>query len=373
MRDYRKQIRRMFNGQKPEFPLVDMGGRVASLCAPVYFKLKEHIGFGSDQTNETITMLNTIGNFDERVLEHFNVGFRRVYVEPPSTFQKIVKEDGSFADEWGIIYEKTGHYFERMGHPLASSTIEDLESFCWPDTDDEGRYAGIEERAKKLFDSTKYIVVAGHISAGIFQDCWNLRGMSQFLLDMAMDPKFAHRLLKKVTDFHLGIWKNVLERIGEYIDIVETADDLGTQTGLLISPQMYKDMIKPYHKQLNQFIKSKTKARVFFHSCGAVFPLIDDFVEAGVDILNPIQPIPGQLEAEQLSEKYKGKLIFHGGLDVQSTLISSNEKEVEKQIHQYYKTLGCENYIMAPANSIQLGSKMANITTAYQTANQFEH
>jgi uroporphyrinogen decarboxylase len=346
--------------------LVDLGGRVASLSKPAYLALKAHLGFGADLTNETVTLLNTIGHLDERVLRCFDVPFRRLYLRPASAFRLEVAGDGSFSDEWGVGYRPRGPYNERVEHPLAGATLADLDRFRWPDPHDPGRV-----EARRLYNETDFSLAAGHVSAGIFQDCWNLRGMARFFEDMALDREFAEALLDRVAAIHVAMWEHFLDAVGEYVDLVETADDLGGQTGLLISPRMYRDLIKPRHAALNAAIRCRTRARILYHSCGAIGPVIDDLIEIGVDVLNPIQPLPGLMDPEELKKRYGRRLIFHGGLDVQSLLPTGTPDQVRAHVRRYLDVLGPERYIMAPANSVQPGTPPENLVAAYGAARDY--
>ena len=345
---------------------------MASLSTPVYLDLKEYLGFGTNLSAETITMLNTVSLFDERVLQHFDVPFRRIYLRPASTFKFEIKEDGSFHDEWLVQYKPMGPYNERVGHPLAEATLPDLERFLWPDPHDPGRVEGLAEEAHKLYTQTAFSLVAGHISAGVFQDCWNLRGMARFFEDMMYNIEFAEALLDRVTSIHTAMWEHFLDAIGEYVDIVETADDLGSQSGLLISPQMYRHFIKPCHATLNKSIRSRTTAKIFYHSCGAIMPIIDDLIETGVDILNPIQPLPGLMDFEELKSRYGRPLIFHGGLDVQSLLPKGTPDEVYTKVCRNFDIFSTACYIMAPTNTIQPGTPPKNIVAAYKAAREYQ-
>lgn len=368
MQAHRERIRAMFSGEQPEPPIVDLGGRVASLSTPAYRELKAYLGFGDDLNKETVTILNTIGEFDERVLEYFNIPFRRVYLRPPSTFKLAVAEDGSFYDEWGVKRQPKGPYTERIGYPLQEATLEALEGFSWPDPHDPGRFDGLAEEARRLYEETDYALAAGHISAGIFQDCWNLRGMEQFFEDLIINRDFAEVLLDRVTAIHLAMWDHFLDAVGQYVEMVETADDLAGQSKLLISPKMYREFIKPRHAALNEAIRKKTQAKIFYHSCGAVMPLIDDLIDVGVDILNPIQPLPGLMNPEDLKKSYGDRLIFHGGLDVQVLLLTGTPEQVRAHVNHYMKVLGPERFIMAPANSVQPGTPPENLVVAYEAA-----
>jgi uroporphyrinogen decarboxylase len=369
---HRERVRAVLAGERPDRPVVDLGGRVASLSLPAYLDLKATLGLGAELTSETVTLLNTIGRLDERVLERFDVPLRRLYLRPPSTFELKITDGGSFHDEWGVGYRPRGPYNERVGHPLAGTRLEDLDRFPWPDSHDADRVAGLAEEARRLYEETDFSLSAGHISAGIFQDCWNLRGMERFFEDMARDREFAEELLDRVTAVHVGMWEHFLDAVGEYVDLVETADDLGGQTGLLISPRMYRALIKPRHAALNAGIRSRTRAKILYHSCGAIMRVIDDLVEIGVDVLNPIQPLPGLMDPEELKRRYGKRLIFHGGLDVQSLLPTGTPEQVRAHVRRYLDILGPERYIMAPANSVQPGTPPENLVTAYEAAGDYD-
>jgi uroporphyrinogen decarboxylase len=371
MMNHRQSVRAVLAGEPPAHPLVDLGGRVASLSTPAYLDLKSFLGFGSDLTCESLTLLNTIARFDERVLKYFDIPFRRLYLRPPSAFRLQVDEAGAFQDEWGVGYKAIGPYNERIGHPLAKATLDELDDYPWPDPNDPGCLEGLAEEIRKLYEQTDYSLVAGHISAGIFQDCWNLRGMQQFMIDLVADPEFASSLLERVTDVHVGLWTQFLGVVGPYVDIVETADDLGGQNGPLISPQTYRQMVKPYHATLFSAIRQRCQARILYHSCGAILPLIDDLIEIGVDILNPIQPLPGRMDPETLRQRFGDCLIFHGGLDVQKLLLKGTPDQVRQHVRRYLDILGVERYIMAPANSVQPGTPPENLIAAYEAVQEF--
>lgn len=366
--NHRERVQAVFSREKPDVPLVDLGGRVASLNTSAYLDLKNYLGFGHRIDVESVTLLNTVANIDNRILEYFNVPFRRVYLRPADSFKVETAESGMFTDEWGVGYKPLGEYNERIGHPLADGELRDLDDYPWPDPIDPGRIRGLEEEIFNLHDKTDYAIVAGHLSAGVFQDCWNLRGMEQFLCDLYINTEFAEGLLDRVLDIHIRMWQRFLEIAGPYVDMVETADDLGTQESLLISPELYRELIKPRHAALNAAIREKTSAKILFHTCGAVMPLVEDFIEIGIEILNPIQPLPGRMDPEELNHRFGNRLIFHGGLDVQRVLPEYSTAQIRAHVARYYEQLGSESYIMAPANSIQPGTPPENIVTAYEAA-----
>jgi len=359
--------------KKTNQSIVDLGGRVASFSKPAYLDFKKYLGLEDGLSeNETVTFLNTICEIDERILQLVGCPFRRIYLNTPSTFNLLINKDGSFHDEWGVRYVPRGPFNERVDPPLGDiASIEEMHKYHWPDPNNKNRVSGLNTRISELKKNPDLTPVAGHISAGIFQDCWNMRGMQQFFEDMAVNTSLAVALLEKITEIHIGLWHAFLDIVGDDVKIVETADDLGTQSGMLVSPAMYRKMIKPFHRQLNSAIREKTNAKILFHSCGAIMPIINDLIEIGVDILNPIQPIPGLMDPEELAERYGERLIFHGGLDVQDLLIHGTPEDVKTHVRRYIEVLGPDGYILAPANSIQPGTPPENVLAAYQAAKEF--
>jgi len=369
----REDVLKVFNCEAPSVNLVDLGGRVASFSKSAYLDFKRFLGMGDVlKSQESVTMLNTIGEIDERIHNLVDCPFRRVFLGVASDFHLQKNQDGSFLDEWGVKYVPRGHFNERTGHPLANAqSVKDILAHSWLDPEDPGRIYGLDKKIRSLKENDSIVIMAGHISAGIFQDCWNLRGMQRFLEDMLVNPAFAEALLDKVTEIHIRLWQVFLDVVGDVIDIVETADDLGSQHGLLISPNLYRKLIKPCHQKLNQAIRERTSAKIFFHSCGAIIPLIDDLIEINVDILNPIQPLGDLMAPEILSKRFGERLVFHGGLDVQNLLLKGNPEEIGRHVERYFQSLGTHRYIMAPANTILPGTPPENILAAYQAAKAF--
>ncbi len=370
---HRERVRAVLSGQKPDYPVVDLGGWVCSFNVEPYLDLKSHLGFGKEIEEEPVTFISTIGRMDERIAQHFSIPFRRIWPRTGSSYTREILEDGSFFDEWGVLLRPKGHYYERTGQPLKDATIDDLEIYPWPDPYDPIRVEGLAQEASKIYHETDYSLVASPIWTGLFQQCWFLRGMEKFFEDLALNREFAEALLERVSSIYAGYWEVFLDCVGNYVDFVETGDDLAGQTGPMISPTMYRELIKPAHAHQFDAIRQSTGAKIFFHSDGALMPLIDDLIDIGVDILNPIQPLPGLMEPEVLRERYGDRLIFHGGLDVQSLLQKGSPDEIRSTVRHYLDTLGTERYIMAPANIITPGTPPENLVAAFDEAHKYNN
>ncbi len=254
-------------------------------------------------------------------------------------------------DDWGIgqIEIEPGVWFPGH-HPLAdATTIEELENYPnWPVMDDPYRVAQAVEDAKKLAEENEYAILATPWLMFPFERAFGLQGMDKFLMNLAMVPDFAEALLRKNLQYCKEHMANFLEAVGDNIDMIKIGDDLGTQDRLMISPKMYRKILKPIHAELIALIKEKTNAKVFFHTDGDVFDLIGDFIEIGVDVLNPIQTSAGKMaDLEGLKRNYGKNLVFCGAVDTQYYLPSGKPEEIREEMKRVIGILGKDGGFMA--------------------------
>jgi len=369
----RERVTRILNHQEADRIAIDLGGRVASMHIEAYNRLKGYLGIREDHGLTWNKLWFQVEDFDERVLNEFDIDFRRVYLRGPSNGGVRFNPDGTITDEWGLTLKKIttshGPLHEMIGHPLAEASLEDIESYSWPDPTDPARTKGLEEEVKNLYESTDHAIVAGAIGAGPFEVASWLRGSEQYYIDLLTNREFAVRLFEKVVDLYIEFYRVFLNKVGKHIQIIETSDDYGTQRGLLISPQLYKDVFKPQHKGLLNFIKSRTDAKIFHHSCGSVYDLIDELHDSGVDVLNPIQPGAAKMEPWRLKGDFGNKMIFHGGIDEQYLLPRGTPEEIDVEVHEVIRTLAPGGgYILAPAHNIQPDTPPENVVAMYKAA-----
>ncbi|HSJ29109.1 MAG TPA: uroporphyrinogen decarboxylase family protein, partial [Acidimicrobiia bacterium] len=202
-----------------------------------------------------------------------------------------------YINSWGSGAREVrpGEWFP-MICPLASATtVDEIESYPWPDMDDPTRVAHVAAEAAALAADGRYAIMATPWLLFPLERAFAMQGMDTFLMNMALYPDFAEALLWKIEGLCKTLMGHFLDALGDHVDIIKIGDDLGTQESLLMSPTMYRAMLKPVHADYLDFIQQRTSAAVFFHTDGDVFPLIDDFVEMGVDILNPIQTSAGRM------------------------------------------------------------------------------
>ncbi|NPV85722.1 MAG: hypothetical protein HPY45_06905 [Anaerolineae bacterium] len=199
-------------------------------------------------------------------------------------------------------------------HPLAQAqSLDDVKTYSFPDPHDAQRYRGLREQARHAAEIERQAVVLAGISSGILELAAWLRGYEKHYADFIDNLPMLEFLLDKALEIKLAYWEKALAEVGEYVDVVEEADDLGGQYRTLISPKMYRTIVKPRHKMLFDFIHRRTKAKIFFHSCGAIRELIPDLIEIGVDILNPVQVNAAGMDSTALKRDFGRDIAFWGG------------------------------------------------------------
>ena len=279
-------------------------------------------------------------------------------------------------DDWGMgqIEIEPGVWFPGY-HPLAeATTIKELDDYRgWPDMDDPYRVAHVRAEARTLADENRFAIMATPWLMFPLERAFGLQGMDKFLMNLAMYPDFAEAMLKKNLELckqHMG---HFLEAIGENIDIIKIGDDLGSQDRLMISPRMYRQMLKPLHADLISFIKERTKAKVFFHTDGDVFDLIEDFIEIGVDVLNPIQTSAGKMsDLAGLKDRYGSRLVFCGAVDTQHILPDGTPEEVRQEVRRVINILGeGGGYMAASVHTIMNEVPPENILAMVDAVEEF--
>jgi len=286
-------------------------------------------------------------DIDEDTMRRLRCDVRGVLdLEPEATRTRNRERapHSDYIDSWGSGQTEItpGEWFPSV-HPLPDArTVEELEAYQgWPDMSDPTRITHVRETARRLAEENQYAILATPWLLFPFERAYAMQGMEAFLLNMAMDPDFARALMEKIAVHCKQLMGRFLEELGDNVDIIKIGDDLGTQKSLMISPKMYREILKPIHADFISFIKARTKAKVLFHSDGDVAPLIDDFVEIGVDILNPIQTSAGTMsDLPSLKKRFGKNIAFCGGIDTHRILPFGSVEEVREEVRRVMQILG---------------------------------
>ena len=308
-----------------------------------------------------------------RVMDKLGIDIYNIYMLPPSVFMKkattlsmmpwnpvIPLGHGLYRDEWNVVYKlgATGDFVHVVRRPLEDSDA--LSSYELPNVDADGRFDTAEQEIKNnrgfaiaAFMQMTYFELAAHY----------LRGFEKFIHDMYTNPAVANNLLDTILKFRIAEAKRFVE-MG--VDIVKLGDDIGTQTGMMINPNVWREFLKGRTEQLVRMLK-KNGILVFYHSDGDVREVIPDLIEIGVDILNPIQP--DCMDPAEIKKHYGDKLTLHGGISVQETLPFGSEEEVAQEVARRIRDCGYGGgYILAPSNRITPDVTLRNVVAVYESA-----
>ncbi len=254
------------------------------------------------------------------------------------------------SNEFGMHMSPTSLYVEVVKCPLEeASSVTDIESYAFPDPFAPGRF---DKAGKDIDRFGKHYFVIGDVELSLFELAWHLAGMEKYLIGMAMEEDWATALDQRVEEWTTGL-ALCLVRAG--VDALWFGEDLGSQTSMLISPQQWRARYKPRHKRIIEKVKAANpEIVVIMHSDGAVAPLIDDFIELGVEVYNPVQPnVPGS-DPEELTRKYGGRISFFGGIDQQVLLPRGDKAAISEEIKRRAGILGAKGgYLIAPAHILQ--------------------
>lgn len=369
----RERVLTALNLQQPDRVPVDLGQAGGDgITLRAYENLIRHLGLperpirvGAKQSQSALV--------DEDVLERFRVDFRRLDLGAPDGWKdQPVGEDG-YRDEFGLVRRRPheGFYYDLVASPMADiDTVEGIEQHGWPDPDDPGRYRGLRERAERLHKGSDYAVVL-QVNCAFFLRCAELRGWENFYMDLAGDPDFASALMNRYLDIRLRIAERALEEVGDNLDIVMVStDDLGMNDRTIVSPQMYRDLIKPIQRRMFDFFRNRTHAKRFYHTDGAVYPIIEDLIEIGIESLNPIQvSAAGMGDTARLKAEFGDRIAFWGGIDTHRVLPYGTPEDVRKEVRKRIRDLGAGGgYVLCSVHNIQPEVPPENVVAMFDSA-----
>lgn len=370
---------------------VDLGGmRSTGIMAIAYNRLKQRLGIldGDILVFDTGQQLAYVEaplrerfGCDVVILDGGLIEGWRNYTLPDGTPAKITAsfltqpdgEGGEFAlDHQG---NRTGHrpaggfYFDDYGKkPLAEAeSIADLDRLNWGDYSDE-YLEKLRREAKRLYEETDYAIL-GSFGGAFLEGAQGLRGWDQFMMDIASDRKFTEALLDKMLAHYLRNVELYLDAVGDYIQIIQMGGDMGTQNGPQIRPKTYYEVFQPREKALwSRIHQLKPHVGVFLHCCGGIYDLIPGIIDAGCDILNPVQISARGMDPARLKREFGDKLCFWGGgCDTQKILPFATPEEVYEHTRQnigiFYPGSG---FVFTQVHNIQAGVPVENILAMYQ-------
>jgi uroporphyrinogen decarboxylase len=286
----------------------------------------------------------------------------------PNRMWRRRNPDGTNHDIWGCHRQKVEHgfgaYEEFATWPLqGAESVADLERHPWPEPD--------------WWDFSPLPAILDSLDAGgvrhvrfrigsVFEIAWQLRGMQEFLIDIAINVEIPRYIMRRLTDVYVENTRRVLELVGDRLDMVYFYDDVATQNSLMISPDTWRAEVRPLHARLTELARAYD-VPVMYHCDGAIYPLIEELIDLGVDLLNPIQPDAKGMEAQRLKDEFGDRLSFHGGVDILRILPQGTPDEVRDEVRRLVETLGRGGgYVLCSSHHVQPDTPVENILAMYE-------
>lgn len=370
----RERMMAALEHREPDRVPIAMGGEDASIHIQAYRRLKDYLGLygaGDEATNIILQVIEP----EERIRERFGCDTLFLTPGPPSDWElKVDPQTDSLVDEFGVRWARPpgGYWYDAVEHPLKEGTVEELKRYAFPNPRDPARVEGLAEKARRLYDETdKALVGAG--PWGIYELSYCLRGIEELYMDMATNLSYVEALAERVLEWHTGYYEALLDAVGPYIQVVTLSDDLGHNDGPLFSPRIFRQVYKPRLRRLIDFIKSKTEAKIYLHSCGSVYTYIPDFIEMGVDVLNPVQVSARDMDTAKLKKEFGRDLAFWGGGCDNNVLSFGTPKDVEEEVkRRVYDLAPGGGYVFCSIHNISAEVPPENIVAFYEVALKYD-
>ena len=359
----RDRVMTAINHQEPDRVPLDLGGAACCMFTKKFYeKLLAHLGM-KDRVMFIADIPTQVVIANNKVLERLGTDVRlglAPFRNAKGDIQKKWEDDTScyYRDSWGVEYrmpKDPGLYYDMTKHPMEDTEEEEDVNIHWPDFP---RFSPALTRmhCKKIHKQGYFNAFSHYYSLGVYESGPRLYGFENWLAMLAEEPKRVTAYLTGMVDRKIEWWKTMFEMAGDDIDMVCELDDLGTQRAPWISPEMYKELIFPHHKRLYGAIKQmKPDVKIFHHSCGSIVPLIPYLIEAGVDVLNPVQTNASGMDPVFLKKEFGKDLTFWGGgIDTQYTLPHGTKQEIIDAVHRSIDILAPGGgFVFSPVHDIQ--------------------
>ena len=394
---HRERVLTALRHQEPDRVPIDFGGSAeTTILAVAYRRLREYLGLPVNIVRVDDPCQHT-AVVDRDVQQRFGVDTQFVFHEPtcwrggvlpdgspadfPALFRPVRRDDGLQVtlDEENhvlLLMPEGGQYFDPVYAPLADAAgIDDIdrhlaaiEAYDRPPYFDMS-YEDLGSKAHALHEHTDDFLI-GYFGGHIFQAAQVLRGWATFLSDLLINRKFAEALLARLADANVRRFEQFAATIGPHVDAVIFEDDLGAQDRPLVSPEMYRAIIKPHHRRLYGFARSRCQAHILLHSDGAVAPLIPDFIDMGIDALNPIQVSAKGMDTAWLKREFGASIAFWGGgCDSQHVLPFGTPGQVADEVKRRIDDLAPGGgFVFASIHNVQTGVPPENVVAMFDTA-----
>ncbi len=392
---------------------VDCGAeRSTTIQAIAYNKLKKHLGIkgGETKINDMVQQCIIPEQWFLDMFQVDVVDLARTFADDPADWKDWTLPDGSPAkiqawirmekrgDMTVIVNEKgedicrmpgSAYYFDQSVWPLQGKHLDNMDDLpeymelvqwsylpdpMWRKSNEPDFYEKLRANAKKLYEETDYAIIMP-FGGSIFEYGQYLYRTDELLENLITHKDEIKKVAEKLTELYLENLPKVLDAVAPYAQVIRMGDDLGLQSGPMISPQMYREVYFPYHKEMFQMVKKKTDLYVYFHTCGAMSEFIPDLIEAGVDIINPVQVTAAGMEPEKLKREFGKDMVFWGGgCDTQHVLPHGTPDDVRRDVrHNSEILMKNGGFVFNQVHNILADVPPENIVAMFDEVNRIRY
>ncbi len=393
----RERVHMSVEGREPDRVPIDLGGtRQSGIMASSYHQLKEALGLKTP--SKVFDVYQMLAEVERPIMERFHVDVVGIYkkdiafgirnerwkkwrlfdgteVLVPGDFDPSIEEDGSL-----VIYDKggkavgkmpkDGFYFDKLEKGPGAAHV-DLDNYSPLDISDE-ELEYLKLQAKYWWENSEYAIMLGFNPGELFFN-FGAGDFSRWLITLMTEEQYVRELYEISIAKWISNLKKINEAVGEYVFGITFSDDLGTQAGEFLSPDLFSHLIAPYYKKVFDWIHANTRMKVFFHSCGSIVKMIPKLIEVGVDLLNPVQISAKNMEPEFLKSNFGDKITFWGGgCDPQKTLRFGTSTEVREEVKRNITAfMPGGKYVLSPVHNIQQNVPVENIIALFDAAYEY--
>jgi len=399
----RERIQKAINFQEADRVPIDLGAMASTgIMATTYHELKKYLGMKGGRTRvaDPGQMLAAI---EKPVLERFGIDAVPMSgiasenpdddslwkpmnlpdgtpVEMPTGFKVEIDEEGGWVrrDKEGRVTERmprNGFYFEGVPGPnpfLEAPAQEKLkvEDYKVPLLPDE-KLAYLERRSKFLYEDSDRAILGNLYGPSLFN--LGVGGFTEWMCTIAADKPYAHDLIAKAVEGTIANTRLYQQAVGDRTFAMCMSDDMGMQRGEFVHPDLFAELFGPHFKDLCQWVHQHTNYKIFLHSCGSIYNYIETLIDAGIDILNPVQTSAANMEPRRLKEKFGGRIVFWGGgCDTQRTLPFGTPEEVREHVKERIEIFAPGGgFVFTQVHNVQANTPPENIVAMLEAANEF--
>lgn len=370
----RERILTTINHKEPDRVPIDLGSTIStSMVKEAYDELRRYLRL-TPSSGQLICPMQRVSKIEDDIFNEF--GFDALGVWPGSPEDLVYYSENEYKDAWGVTRTKpqSSFYFDQRDFPLAGQiSKKDIINYKYPNPNHPNITANLKKQIDDIRKNTNCAIVLNLPSCFVHISQY-LRGFEDWFVDCAINVPLIELLFDSVLEINMIIAENALSVVGKEVDVIRFSDDLGTQNSLQVSPDFFRRSIKPRFKKYVDLIhKMKSpEAKVKIHCCGSIEPILKDFIEIGIEIINPVQISAKGMDPESLKKQYGDKLSFWGGIDTQHVLAKGNPAEVKKEVERIINILGPNGgFVLASVHNIQPDVLPENVETMFTHAKTY--